>query len=83
VSSPEPDRDRIGELLKGLEDMAAGNFDRRAPISAAHDEIDAIAYTVNVLIDELRFTVVWHMRRENRRMPVSRRACFCATSVMS
>lgn len=53
----EQDRHRLAEILKALEDMAAGELDRRAPISAAHDEIDAVAYAVNVLVGELHFTV--------------------------
>lgn len=51
------DRDRLAEILKALEDMAAGELDRRAPMSSVHDEIDAIAYAVNVLVSELHFTV--------------------------
>src|SRR5262245_48987688 len=37
--------------------MAAGQLARRAPVSGEHDEIDAIAYAVNVLVSELHFTV--------------------------
>ena len=57
MSKSKPDRTRLAEILEALEDMAAGKLDRRAPISVAHDEIDAIAYTVNVLVGELYFTV--------------------------
>jgi signal transduction histidine kinase len=58
VTRPTPEhRERLATILKALEDMAAGKLDRRAPISPDHDEIDAIAYTVNVLVAELHFTV--------------------------
>jgi signal transduction histidine kinase len=37
--------------------MAAGELHRRAPISSAQDEIDAVACAVNVLVSELHFTL--------------------------
>jgi signal transduction histidine kinase len=57
TQSSEDDARRLAEILRALEDMAAGELDRRAPISPAHDAIDAIAYTVNVLVGELHLTV--------------------------
>jgi signal transduction histidine kinase len=51
------ERQRLAAILEALEDMAAGELDRRAPVSDAHDEIDALAYTVNVLVGELYWTV--------------------------
>src|SRR5262249_33298490 len=54
---PKSESIRLKQILEALGDMAAGKLDRRAPVSAAHDEIDAIAYTVNVLVGELHFTV--------------------------
>ena len=47
---------RVEALLAALEDMAAGDLDRRIDVSGAHDEIDAIAHGVNVLAGELQFT---------------------------
>jgi signal transduction histidine kinase/CheY-like chemotaxis protein len=47
---------RVEELLAALEHMAGGDLDRRVPISTRHDEIDAIAHGVNVLVGELRYT---------------------------
>src|SRR5262245_16697431 len=51
------DQSRLVQILDALEDMAAGRLDRRAPISPEHDAIGAIAYTLNVLVSELHFTV--------------------------
>ncbi|HEY2748989.1 MAG TPA: ATP-binding protein [Polyangia bacterium] len=47
---------RIDELLTALEHMAGGDLDRRVSISSAHDEIDALAHGVNVLVGELQYT---------------------------
>lgn len=46
---------RIAEILDALQDIAAGDLQRRVAISAAHDEIDAIAHTVNVVGGELDY----------------------------
>lgn len=50
------ERDRISALLKTLEDMASGQVDERLPISARHDELDAIAHCINVLVGELSWS---------------------------
>ncbi|MGZ3439761.1 MAG: histidine kinase dimerization/phospho-acceptor domain-containing protein, partial [Polyangia bacterium] len=47
---------RVEALLEALEHMAGGDLDRRVPISPVHDEIDAIAHGVNVLVGELQYT---------------------------
>jgi PAS domain S-box-containing protein len=44
---------RFSEFLKTVELMAAGNTRMRLPISADHDELDAIAHAINVLVGEL------------------------------
>jgi len=49
----ELERDRVAELLKTLELMAAGDTTRRLKISAKHDELDAIAHGINVVVGEL------------------------------
>jgi signal transduction histidine kinase len=69
LSEPKPQHTRLAEILEALEDMAAGKLDRRAPISPAHDEIDAIAYTVNVVVGELHYTVerLAQAERESRQ----------------
>ena len=48
-------RDRVETLLAQLERMAAGEG-TKLPISPAHDELDAIAFAINVLADELHWT---------------------------
>ena len=45
--------DRVAAFLKAVEAMAAGQVDERLPISSRHDELDAIAYGINVLASEL------------------------------
>jgi signal transduction histidine kinase/ActR/RegA family two-component response regulator len=46
-------RARVTELLQVIERVAAGDIDERLPISPLHDELDAIAYCINVLVGEL------------------------------
>ena len=47
---------RLALILEALQDMAAGDLDRRVPISAQHDELDALAHAVNVVGGELQYT---------------------------
>lgn len=46
---------RLETLLAAAERMAGGDVDHRAEISAAHDEIDALALALNVIVGELSF----------------------------
>jgi two-component system, LuxR family, sensor kinase FixL len=46
---------RIHELIEKLEGLAAGESQTCLPISPNHDELDAIAFGINVLADELRW----------------------------
>jgi PAS domain S-box-containing protein len=48
-------RDRIQTLLDRLEVLASGDTVDALPISPLHDELDAIAHGVNVLVGELRW----------------------------
>lgn len=50
----EFERKRVHQILAGLEAIAAGDLRHKLPLSAKGDELDAIAYAVNVLADELR-----------------------------
>jgi len=49
------ERDRIYALLDGLESMAGGDVRSTVRISPARDELDALAFGINALADELRF----------------------------
>ena len=49
------DRERIQALLETLERLAAGDTTSKLPISPSHDDLDAIAFGINVLGDELRW----------------------------
>jgi signal transduction histidine kinase len=59
VAAPEArlsfSRARVTHLLDLLERMAAGDTAERLPISDAHDELDAIAHGINVLVGEVRW----------------------------
>jgi hypothetical protein len=50
------DRARVEAILVLLERMAGGDMTAHLPLSDERDELDAIAYAVNVLSDELRWT---------------------------
>ena len=45
--------DRFAEFLDVLEQMAAGDMRLRLKLSDRHDELDALAHGVNVLVGEL------------------------------
>jgi two-component system, sensor histidine kinase len=47
--------DRLTALLARLEKIAAGDLSLEIPVSPARDEVDAVGYTINVLVGELRF----------------------------
>lgn len=47
--------ERVRNLLDILERLAAGDTQAFLPISPLHDELDAIAFGINALGDELRF----------------------------
>lgn len=47
--------DRITDLLERLERMVAHDPEARLAISPAHDELDAIAFGINALADELKW----------------------------
>jgi signal transduction histidine kinase/CheY-like chemotaxis protein len=56
------DDPRVTVLLEILERMAAGELDETIPISPRHDGLDAIAFGINALVGELRFSAD-HLRR--------------------
>jgi signal transduction histidine kinase/ActR/RegA family two-component response regulator len=62
----EFDQLRVETLLERLERMAAGER-TRLPISPARDALDAIAYAVNVLGDELHYTNARAAEAEHQR----------------
>lgn len=45
---------RVASVLGELERIASGDLDRRLPLSDDHDELDAIAHAINVLVGELQ-----------------------------
>lgn len=52
---PRLTEERVRDFLDVLERLAAGDTVAHLPISDHHDELDAIAFGVNALVDELRF----------------------------
>ncbi len=53
MTTPRPS-DRLELLIEQIGEMTGDHVDRRLPISPAHDELDAVAHGVNVLVGELR-----------------------------
>jgi signal transduction histidine kinase len=78
VSSPPSEvtfaRERIAALLVLLEQMAAGDTGRKLPISPLRDELDAIAFGVNVLVGELRWASARLTQAEQRQTAELHRA---------
>ena len=70
----EFDRDRLADLMKVLEQMAAGDTDKRLTISANHDELDAIAHGINVLVGELGWTTARVLEAQMERAAAAERA---------
>src|SRR5262245_20767988 len=54
-ASSLPD-ERVTRLLSVLELRAAGDTEMRLPLSPQHDELDAIAHGINVLVGELEWS---------------------------
>jgi signal transduction histidine kinase len=70
----EFDSDRIAEFMRMLELIAAGDTQRRLTISARHDELDAIAYGVNVIVGELGWTTERVLESQTERAVTAERA---------
>ncbi len=66
--------DRITEFLNILEHMAAGDMRRRLRISDKHDELDAIAHGVNVLVGELEWMTARAVQEHAERATMAERA---------
>jgi len=76
VTSPRVtfDRARVDEFLRMLEMMAAGNTRGRLSISERHDELDAIAHGVNVLVGELGWAAARLLEAQEERAVSAERA---------
>jgi hypothetical protein len=46
---------RLRRIGRSLESMISGDLERQLPISAAQDELDAVCYSMNILVSELAF----------------------------
>jgi signal transduction histidine kinase/CheY-like chemotaxis protein len=53
---------RLRKITRALEGMIGGDLDRQLPISGAGDELDALCYSVNILVGELAFATA-NLRR--------------------
>ena len=67
-------RDRVAEFLEVLEHMAAGDTLLRLKISASHDELDALAHGVNVLVGELGWATARAVEAHEERAIMAERA---------
>jgi signal transduction histidine kinase len=63
----EFDSDRVAEFLRVLELMAAGHSEKRLEISNRHDELDAIAHGINVLVGELGWATARMLEAQEER----------------
>lgn len=61
------DRKRFELLLETIEQMAGGDLGARFPISDARDDLDAIGYGLNVLVEELKETIT-SLERANEEL---------------
>lgn len=66
--------DRIAEFLNVLEAMAAGDTGKRLMISDRHDELDAIAHGINVLVSELDWATARVIEAQEERTASAERA---------
>ena len=65
---------RVAEFLKILEMMAAGDLEKRLDITERHDELDAIAHGVNVLVGELGWATTRVVEAQEERAAAAERA---------
>jgi signal transduction histidine kinase/CheY-like chemotaxis protein len=66
--------DRVAGFLELLEKMAAGDTSLRLEISSGHDELDALAHAVNVLVGELGFATARAVEAHQERAAIAERA---------
>jgi signal transduction histidine kinase/CheY-like chemotaxis protein len=57
-------RRRMGEITRALEAMVGGDLDRQLPVSSEGDQLDAISYSVNILVGELAFATANFQRAQ-------------------
>jgi signal transduction histidine kinase len=65
---------RVAQFLKVLEMMAAGDLEKRLAITEQHDELDAIAHGVNVLVGELGWATARVVEAQEERAASAERA---------
>jgi len=70
----EIESQRIADFLNVLELMAAGDTSKRLEISDRHDELDAIAHAINVLVGELAWTTARVIEAQEERAVTAERA---------
>jgi signal transduction histidine kinase len=70
----EFEHSRIVAFLAALEAMAAGDTQKRLPISDRRDELDALAYGINVVVGELGWTTERVLEAQTERAVTAERA---------
>jgi len=53
--TPRSLKRRLRRIARSLDALIGGDLERQVPISDAQDELDAICYSMNILVGELRF----------------------------
>ena len=66
--------ERMAEFLRVIELMAAGDTRQRLTITGQHDELDALAHGVNVLVAELGWTTAREIEAKEERAASAERA---------
>jgi signal transduction histidine kinase/CheY-like chemotaxis protein len=66
--------ERVTKFLAEVELMAAGDMKRRLAISDAHDELDAIAHGINVLVGELGWATARMIEAQEARAVAAEQA---------
>src|SRR4029079_1212289 len=55
---------RLEKITRALEAMIAGDLEEQLPLSEAGDQLDAICYSVNILVGELAFATASFRRAQ-------------------
>ena len=74
--------ERVAEFLRIVELMASGDTRKRLEISPRHDELDAIAHGVNVLVGELEWTTNRMLEAQEERAVNAERANASKTTLL-
>ena len=73
--------ERLAGLLEAVGRIAGGDLDKRIPLSDRHDELDAIAHAINVLVGELQIVADGLRRAKEEAEAASMAKTICLRNV--